>query len=134
MTIEEFKYLSEAYGADFSHWPKVHRDKLNALSSSDFNQMRHILTEEKKLDTLLANHQIMPADRDLFDRIIASAPILKQSKWSELSVWFKFKVAGIGLATAMAGALCVSIWTSNLTADSATSTADNVDYGQDWLG
>jgi hypothetical protein len=134
MTIEEFKYLSEAYGSEIRHWPKVHRDKLNALSTSEFTQMRQILNEEAKLDTLLASHQIMPADRDLFDRIIASAPTLKQNKWSQLSAWFNFKVGGIGLATAIAGALCVSIWTSNLTADNATSTADNVDYGQDWLG
>jgi hypothetical protein len=134
MTIEDFKYLSEVYGAEISHWPIEHRNKLNVLSTSEFTHMHQILNEEAKLDMLLSSHQIMPAGRDLFDRIIASAPILKHSKWSELSAWFNFKVAGIGLAAAMAGALCVSIWTINLTVDSTTSTADNVDYGQDWLG
>jgi hypothetical protein len=134
MTIEEFKYLSEIYGAEISHWPKVHRDKLNALSRTNFAEMRQILDEEAILDTLLTSHKIEPADRALFDRIVATAPRDVQNKWAQLSAWFNFKVVGVGFASAMAGALCVSILTTNLTADNTTNTADNVDYGQDWLG
>lgn len=94
--------------------------------------------DEIALDALLANQTIAPPSRALFERIVASAPQPNQSMWQQLSAWFNFRVAGIGLATAMAGALCVTVWSTNLTIDDATSTADNVgyeqDYGQDWIG
>ncbi|MFM9835068.1 MAG: hypothetical protein ACKVOA_03085 [Methylophilaceae bacterium] len=134
MTIEDFKKLSEIYGAEISHWPKEHRDKLNKLSTTNFAEMRQILDEEAKTDALLASYSIAPASRDLFESIVASAPQAQENTWQQLSAWFNLKIAGVGLATAMAGALCVSVWTTNLTADNSTSTADNIDYGQDWIG
>lgn len=137
MTIEDFKKLSMIYGAEISHWPKDQRDKLNALSTKQFAEMRQILDEEAKLDALLASHTTEPANRALFERIVASAPQPQLSFWQVFSAWINVRVAGIGLATAMAGALCVSVWTSNLlpdNTDNIANTADNIDYGQDWLG
>lgn len=134
MTLEEFKYLSEIYGSEVSHWPKIHRDKLNALSTKEFAAMRQILDEEAKLDKLLAGHSITPASRTLFEHIVASAPQPQVNVWQQLSAWFNLRVASVGLATAVAGALCISVWTSNLLPDNTMTSADNIDYGQDWLG
>lgn len=96
------------------------------------------LEDEIALDALLASQVLAPPSRALFEHIVASAPQPQQNAWQQLSAWFNFRVAGIGLATAVAGALCVSVWATNLTVDDATSTADNLDYGQDygqdWIG
>ena len=137
MTLEEFKKLSEIYGAEIRLWPKPYREKLSELSVKQFKEMRQILDEEAKLDVLLVGYTIDPPSRALFERIVASAPQLQPSIWQQLSAWFNFRVASVGLATAMAGALCVSIWTSHLLPDNTdgiANSADNIDYGQDWIG
>ena len=92
------------------------------------------LEDKLALDALLASQIVEPPSRALFECIAASAPQPQQNVWQQLSIWFNFRVAGIGLATAMAGALCVSVWATNLSTNDATSTADNLDYGQDWIG
>ncbi len=93
------------------------------------------LDEEAQLDALLASHAIEPPSRALFESIIASAP--QPSIGRQLLAWLNFRVASIGLATAMAGALCVSIWTTLLLPDNAdelANSAESVDFGQDWIG
>lgn len=95
------------------------------------------LDEETQLDALLACHAVEPPSRTLFENIIASAPQPQRSIWQQLSGWLSFRVAGIGLATAIAGALCVSIWTTRLLSDNAdelANSAESVDFGQDWIG
>jgi hypothetical protein len=138
MTLNEFRNISQIYGAEVTRWPSCYREKINTLSETQFAEMRKILNEEASLDELLATYQIEPPSRQFFEQIIAGAPKAELNLWRFMADWLSFRVIGIGLTTALTGAICVSIWTtqltSNLSSDGTTNTAENIDYGQDWLG
>jgi len=136
MTLEEFKSLSEIYGADLSRWPEAYRQEAAELSAES-SQLLHILNEAAMLDALLASHELAQADPILFERIFASAQ--KQSSlWQQLSSLLDIRYAGLGLASAMAGAFCFSMWLGSMhipsdNTESVGSIAEYVDFGNDWI-
>lgn len=154
MTPERFRFLTEAYSADLSRWPDNYRSEVAELSSKHFTELRQIMVDAAMLDQLLACYVVAPADPALFNRIMASAP--KQQGFLERLFTFKWphwpsndtgntgfnsaKFAGIGLASVIAGAFCVSIFMSSMLSkhtDMANSNITNskteyIDYGQDW--
>ena len=137
MTIQKFKQLSEIYGAKISDWPPVYRDEIKSLSDQQFAEMRLILNKEAELDGLLAESIIEPPSPALLERIIASAPQPKVTIWQILSAWLNGRVITIGLSTAMVGAFCMSILTTNLLSNNLENMTNNeyrVDDGQDWIG
>jgi len=136
MTLEEFKVLSEIYGADLSRWPEAYRQEAAELSAGP-SQLRRILDEAAMLDALLVTYEVAGADHGLFERIVASAQ-KKPSLWQQLSSLLDIRFAGLGFASAMAGAFCFSMWLGSMhmpsdNAENAGSIAEYVDFGNDWI-
>jgi hypothetical protein len=142
MTLEQFKLLAQAYGADLSQWPKEYQSEASSLSNMFINEVRDILNKEANLDKLLTSHTIAPASRALFDSIVASAPQPKIEFWQPLSNWMNYcqghiwQVVGATLASAMAGALCVSLLISSVSpinGESNNLMVEHEDSGNDWI-
>ncbi|HSH72434.1 MAG TPA: hypothetical protein VK974_05185 [Methylophilaceae bacterium] len=136
MTLEEFKSLCEIYGADLSRWPEAYHQQAAELSTES-SQLRHILNEAAMLDALLASHEVAGADHILFERIVASAQ-KPTSLWQQLTSLMDIRFAGLGLASAMAGAFCFSMWLGSMhmpsdNAESVGSITEYVDFGNDWI-
>jgi len=136
MTLEEFKALSEIYGADLSRWPEAYRQEAAELSAGP-SQLRRILDEAAMLDALLASHELSQADHILFERIVASAQ-KQASLWQQLTSLMDIRFAGLGFASAIAGAFCFSMWLGSMhmpsdNAESVGSLAEYVDFGNDWI-
>lgn len=135
MTLERFKKLTEIYGANLQSWPKQHRNEINQLSETNFAQLREILDKEAKLDALLDSHRIMPPDRAFFDQLVASAP---QATRKHERSWYWLtgaSIAGIGLASALAGAFCISLCISALMtqpSEVAGTTSELIDFEHEW--
>ena len=147
MNIDQFIKLTDAYGAAVEHWPKAHQKQAYELIALNLPEVNEILEQASLLDEMFSRHTIAPAERTLFDSIVASAPkaetaAVKQSYWQQWSIknWLGISgIIGTGLAGAIAGAFFVSIWTSGMLTESingvseASGTmAQYVDVGQEW--
>ena len=147
MTPERFRYLIDAYGADIQRWPHQEQQAAQLLAAQHIQALDDALHHAALLDTTLSAQALPAIDPALAERILATAPppsshaALPRRAW-----WQRFRLSGVGLAgTAlvgagfagvMAGAFCVSVWTSAMlpesSADVQTLTADFVDLEQDW--
>lgn len=147
MTTERFKQLASAYGADLKRWPEAEREA--AIQFTQQQEITSLIRDELALDDLLAGHSIAIDSRALANTIFTDALTIHNKQfniWQKLSIlWSElgingFGLVGAGLASAMAGVFCVSLLTSNIlskdTANGITngvnSTAEYVDYDQDW--
>lgn len=146
MTLTQFKSLAQAYGSNFRYWPNEYQRDAASLLNTHFAKLREILDAEASLDALLVSHNIAPATTALFASIISSAPQPKLSFWQKVSAWFRsvnwsspifsLHMAGVALASTLAGAFCVSVFLSGMLPDSpdiASANAEYVDFGNDWI-
>ena len=147
MNIEQFIKLTDAYGATIKHWPEIHQKQANELIALNLPEVNEALEKARLLDEMFSSHTVAPAERMLFDSIVASAPKantsrVKQNLWQQWNIKSWIGVSGfIGtvLAGAVAGAFFVSIWTSGLlsqgidgVSESSGAMAQYVDVGQEW--
>ena len=74
MTLDRFRTLADAWGADLARWPQPDRDAARALlASADAAAARAILHQAATLDAALA-HELAPLPAALADRILATSP------------------------------------------------------------
>lgn len=147
MNIEQFIKLTDAYGATIKHWPEIHQKQANELIALNLPEVNEALEKARLLDEMFSSHTVAPAERMLFDSIVASAPKantsrVKQNLWQQWNIKSWLGVSGFigtGLAGAVAGAFFVSIWTSGLlpqgidgVSESSGAMAQYVDVGQEW--
>ncbi|MDI1298153.1 hypothetical protein [Methylotenera sp.] len=147
MNIDQFIKLIDAYGAAIEHWPEVHQKQAYEIIKLNLTEVNKAFEQARLLDGVLSSHAIAPAERTLFDSIIASAPkadasSIKQSFWQQWDIknWLGISgFIGTGLAGAIAGAFFVSIWTSGMLSESINGVSEAsgtmaqfVDVGQEW--
>ncbi len=147
MNIEQFIKLTDAYGATIKHWPEIHQKQANELIALNLPEVNEALEKARLLDEMFSSHTLAPAERTLFDSIVASAPKadisrVKHNFWQQWNIknWLGLSsFIGTGLAGAVAGAFFVSIWTSGLlpesidgVSESSGAMAQYVDVGQEW--
>jgi hypothetical protein len=147
MNIEQFIKLTDAYGATIKHWPEIHQKQANELIALNLPEVNQALEKARLLDEVFSSHTIAPAERTLFDSIVASAPKSdtlrsKQSLWQQWNIknWLGISsFIGTGLAGAVAGVFFVSILTSGIltksvddVGESSGAMAQYLDVGQEW--
>ena len=147
MNIEQFIKLTDAYGAIIKHWPEIYQHQAQELIALNLPEVNEALEKARLLDEMFSSHTLAPAERTLFDSIVASAPKahisrVKHNFWQQWNIknWLGLSsFIGTGLAGAVAGAFFVSIWTSGLlpesidgVSESSGAMAQYVDVGQEW--
>lgn len=110
MTLERFRRIVEAYGADPGRWPADERGAAQAFAAAHPALCRPVLDEAVVLDSWLAEDRVEPAGAPLAARLVASAPASRAARRSgRRLVWSGLGFAGIGFAGALAGALTVAV-------------------------
>jgi hypothetical protein len=109
MTPQDFRRLTETYGASPQRWPKAVRAQGEALVARGDPDALAALALARELDTYLASHKVAPPDVDLIRSIVRSASISPPSLWRRSRVWFSGAgLIGAGAAGVLAGALVIS--------------------------
>lgn len=147
MNTEQFIKLTDAYGATIKHWPEIYQQQAQEVIALNLPEVNEALRKARLLDEMFSSHTVAPAERTLFDSIVTSAPKadisrVKQKFWQQWNIKNWLGVSGFigtSLAGAVAGAFCVSLWTSGLlpenidgVSESSGAMAQYVDVGQEW--
>lgn len=143
MNAEQFINLTQAYGADIKRWPEAYQKQAVNVIALNLVEVNLALDQARSLDEMFSSHETTPANRTLFENIVASAPKVKnESFWQRLNInsWTDLpSIIGTGIAGVAAGAFFVSIWTSGTlsagmegTGESSGAMAQYVDVGQEW--
>jgi hypothetical protein len=147
MNIEQFIKLTDAYGATIEHWPAIYQQQAQEVIALNLLEVNQALEKARLLDEMFSSHTLAPAERRLFDSIIASAPKsdtlrAKQSLWQQWNIksWLGISsFISMGLAGAVAGVFFVSILTSGIltksvddVGESSGAMAQYLDVGQEW--
>jgi hypothetical protein len=101
LTPERFAALADAYGGQILRWPEAVRDEARRLAAAD-PAFRRILARADTLDARLDAWRLAAPSPQLHERVRASwrRPLSRRVR-----IWW----AGLGLATALAGAAAGSI-------------------------
>jgi hypothetical protein len=101
MSVERFRTLADAYGADVGRWPPAEREAGRKLLAGGDPTCTSIIEEAAAIDDMLSAYHVPQPTRALSQQVIASAPVVAPP-WSRTQLWW----SGVGLATAcLAGAL-----------------------------
>lgn len=101
MSVERFRTLADAYGADIGRWPAAEREAGRKLLAGGDAACAAIIEEAAAIDDMLIAYRVPQPTRALSQIVIASAPVMAPP-WSRTQMWW----SGVGLATAcLAGAL-----------------------------
>jgi hypothetical protein len=110
MTSDQFRKLTETYGAEPRRWPAEAQEPALAFIRSHPAEARAALAEATQLDGMLDRHIVAAPDRELGERIISSAPAAR-TEWQHARLWWPgAAIAALGLAGALAGALTIGIF------------------------
>ncbi|ACC73212.1 hypothetical protein PPMP20_14925 [Paraburkholderia phymatum] len=121
MTPERFRAIVDAYGADPRHWPAAERAAASAWAELNRSEADALLAQAVQLDQWLASDAEAAPAPALVERIVASAPARRRSRWLWLAWpggrsrragwwWSGAAFAGVGLIGGVAGALAVSFF------------------------
>jgi hypothetical protein len=99
LTPRRFADLADAYGGDIARWPEGVRDQARAMARRD--DMSALLTQAKQLDERLDTWPALQPSGAHRRRALASRPVTISRR---LRLW----ISGLGVATALAGALAGS--------------------------
>lgn len=82
MTIERFKVLVEAYGANPARWPEAERAVAEAFANATPEAQR-LLAEAAALDHVLSAADTAPVSRELETRVLDSftSPKARRASW-----------------------------------------------------
>jgi hypothetical protein len=101
MTIERFKVLVEAYGANPARWPEAERALAEAFANATPEAQR-ILSEASALDRLLDAASTAPVTRDLETRVLGSFGAPKTRRWlPEVMPWTQAAALAASLVLGM---------------------------------
>ncbi len=101
MSIERFRTLAGAYGADIGRWPPAEREAGQRSLAGGDSACAAIIEEAAAIDAMLIAYRLQQPTRALSQKVIASAPVMAPPL-SRTQLWW----SGVGLATAcLAGAL-----------------------------
>jgi hypothetical protein len=120
MTPERFRAIVQAYGADAHRWPDAERGAAQAWAAAHAVECAALLADADELDGWLAaiaddaearwaRDATSPGRRDLFERIVAGAPVRTLRRRARLW-WSTAAFAGVGVAGAFAGAFAMSLF------------------------
>jgi hypothetical protein len=110
MTPDQFRTLTETYGADPRRWPAEDREAALAFMKSHPAEARAALAEASLLDGMLDRHVVAMPARELREHIISSAPVAP-AVWQHARLWWQgAAIAGLGIAGALAGALMIGVF------------------------
>jgi len=120
----QFEALAEAYGGDIARWPDAVREDAALLAGAHPEFARAVLTRQGQLDEALDTLPRAVASRDLFERIVASAPAARRRpRWL---AWLAGASVGTALAGAAAAGLVMGVQLSQASAVSAEASAQAV--------
>ncbi len=108
MTPERFRTIVDAYGVDSRRWPEQERAVAEGWAALHRSEADAVLAGSASLDTWLASQTIAPPQRELVERVVATAPARRTPKPRGRFWWQGAAFAGIGLAGGLAGAFAVS--------------------------
>ena len=100
LTPARFAELAEIYGSVVTRWPEAVREEATAMAREP--AMQAILTEADWLDAKLDTWRVAVPSAALRDRIIASRRVTLVRR---ARLWW----SGVGIATALAGAIAGSV-------------------------
>ncbi len=100
LTPARFAELAEAYGSVVARWPAVVRDEAMVMAREP--AMQAILAEAEWLDSKLDAWHVAAPSLALRDRVLATGRVTLVRR---ARLWW----SGIGIATALAGALAGSV-------------------------
>jgi hypothetical protein len=101
MSVERFRTLAGAYGADIGRWPPAEREAGQKLLAGGDSACTAIIKEAAAIDAMLIAYRVPQPTRHLSQKVIASASVMAPP-WSGTQLWW----SSVGLATAcLAGAL-----------------------------
>jgi hypothetical protein len=121
LTPVRFAELAEAYGSVVARWPEAVREE--AMIMAHEPEMQAVLADAEWLDARLDAWQVHAPSPALRDKVLASRRVTMARR---IRLWW----SGIGIATALAGAVAGSIGvavalpTDHATADEATAFGD----------
>jgi hypothetical protein len=98
MTLERFRALCEAWGADMARWPADERDAAMAFAAAEPALAQAALAAERTLDARLDAWAVTPSAA-LRDRVIAAAP-RERALALRIRRWIVTAGLGVGLAAA----------------------------------
>ena len=117
MTLERFRAIVEAYGADSRRWPAADRASAAQWAQQHPHEADALIADSAWLDACLSSDTVAPPSEAFFERVAALAPKPRQPQArrdaarSRRRLWWSgAAVAGIGLAGGVAGALAVSFF------------------------
>ncbi|WP_109476415.1 hypothetical protein [Paraburkholderia sp. C35] len=121
MTPERFRAIVDAYGAEARHWPEAERAAASAWAAHNRIEADTLLAQAAQLDAWLSTDAVAAPDSGLTERVVASAPKRRQSRWFSLTWpgrrsrraglwWSGAAFAGVGLIGGLAGAFAVSFF------------------------
>ena len=124
MTKAQFQALAEAYGGEIARWPAAVHEEAAVLAAAHPKFAQAVLSREGRLDEALDALPRAVASRELFDRIVASAPTgLRRPKWLS---WLVPAGVGTALAGATAAGLILGVQLSQASAVSTEASAQAV--------
>ncbi len=97
MTLERFKALIEAYGADAKRWPEAEREAAQAFAESSAEAHR-LLAGARAIDRFLDGADTAAATRALEDRIMAGFPARGGSARGSSGRWIPAAAIAASLA------------------------------------
>lgn len=106
MTKEQFRELAEAYGGELARWPTALRDEAALLAASEPEFVQAVLVREARLDAALDELPRAPASGEVFERIVAGAPPLRQRQSRRRWRWW---LAPAGLGAVLAGVAAAGV-------------------------
>lgn len=105
LTLQQFRRMTEAYGADFSRWPAELREQARVLLETS-SEARALVAEEAALDTLLqrfAPASLEPAFERRLNEIPLRAPRRSRFRlralWAPALAWALAAVCGVWLGS-----------------------------------
>jgi hypothetical protein len=110
MTPDQFRKLTETYGAEPRRWPQYDREAALAFMKSHPAEARVALAEASLLDNVLDRHLVAAPGRELSQRIISSAPAARAVRQPARLWWQAAAIAGLGIAGALTGALMIGVF------------------------
>ena len=124
MTKAQFQALAEAYGGEIARWPAAVREAAAVLAAAHAEFAQAVLSRERRLDEALDTLPRAVASRELFERVVASAPArLRRPRWLS---WLVPAGVGTALAGATAAGLILGVQLSQATAVSTEASAQAV--------
>lgn len=116
LTPERFAELADTYGGDIGRWPDAVRDQ--GVSMASLPAMSALLDQARQLDARLDLWLAPSPSPALRNRITASRPVLISRR---LRIW----LSGLGVATALAGAIAGSAGATILAPRSDHAVSDD---------